>query len=238
MARTKPTHSSRGKKIRTISTSGIFKAHKRHDSRKNGEKDLAIPRLRKRRPRPEHWLSKGFSASVDHSRKYIEETSTGAMDTARDGLLAQTRVVLQEARNRTQEVDRKISALTRPLCDEMLELTRKDGTIITTTLGKRMSAYRKMVTHEEKTLNRLLEQWTEVSNRINDFATKLFGSQGARSITSIPNPGVADFESVEERELIANLEAEKKRVQDAAAAAGEKAMRAVKANEKVRRLLC
>lgn len=179
-----------------------------------------------------------FLASVEHSRKYIEGTSTGGLDTTRDGLVAQTRVVLQQARDRTQEVDTKFTALTRPLDDEILELTRKDGTIITTTLGKRMSAYRKMVTHEEKTLNRLFEQWTEVSNRINDFATTLFGSQRARSIMSNPDARIADFEIVEERELAAKLEAEKKRVQDAAAAAGEKAMKAVKANEKVRHSLC
>lgn len=135
-------------------------------------------------------------------------------------------------------MDAKTSTITRPLNDEMLELTRKDGTIIKTTLGKRMSAYRKMVTHEGKTLDRLFEQWTEVSKQINDFAAKVFGSEGPRSLMSNPKAAIAGFETVEERQLVAELEAEKKRVQGAAAAAGEKAIEALKANEKVRRPSC
>lgn len=261
MARTKPTHSPGGKKIRTISTSGIFRTHRRHKSPEDGKKSLAgsrlvtLPRLRKRRPRPEHWLSKQFSgqyclpgpirtadmlflASIEHSRKHVEGVSTLGLNTARDALVTQTRIVLQEARDRRQEVDTKTGTITRPLTDEMLELTRKDETIIKTTLGRRMNAYRKMVTHEEKTLDRLFEQWAEVSKQINDFAVKVFGSEWPRSLISNPKAAIAGFETVEERQLLAKLEAEKKRVQGAAAAAGEKAMEALKANEKVRRPSC
>ncbi|KAL8926451.1 MAG: hypothetical protein Q9208_002994 [Pyrenodesmia sp. 3 TL-2023] len=238
MARTKPNHSPGGKKIRTISTSGIFKTHRRHKSPEDGKKSLAgsrlvtLPRLRKRRPKPKHWLSKQFSASVEHSRKHVEGVSTMGLNTARDALVTQTRIVLQEARDRRQEVDIKTGTITRPLTDEMLELTRKDETIIKTTLGKRMNAYRKMVTHEKKTLDRLFEQWAEVLKQINDFAVKVFGSEWPRSLISNPQAAIAGFETVEERQLLAKLEAEKKRVQGAAAAAGEKAMEALKANEK------
>lgn len=175
--------------------------------------------------------------SVEYSRKIIEEKSTSQLNVAQDALISEMRSVMEVTRGRRQEVDLNTSNITRPLNDEILELTRKDGAVITTTLGKRLTAYRKLLMHEEKTLNGLFEQWAEVSKQMNDFATKVFGPVAAKSIMSHPETDITDFETGEEQELLGRLEAEKERVEGAATAASDKAMRAVKANEKVRRCI-
>lgn len=167
------------------------------------------------------------------SRKHIEKTTISELDAACNGLVTQTLSIMQSARDRMEEVDANTDNIAKPLSDELLELTRKDGTSITTSLGKRMKAYRELVTREEKTLNELFEQWVEVSRRIDDFGTKHFGPTGVKSLKSKTNADMAECEGGEEQEVVARLAAERKRVLDAAAAAGEKAMKAVRANETV-----
>ncbi|KAI4156589.1 MAG: hypothetical protein L6R39_001099 [Caloplaca ligustica] len=257
MAKTKPTHRPDGKQARTISTTGIFKKRESDTTAGGGRKGLVgsgLPPLSKKRKhklKPEHWLSKEFSGrqsslqkiigadkllleSVEDARKQVESTIISELDSARDGLITQAQSTLRKARDRVQEVDVSTDDMTKPLLDEVLELTRKDGSVITSTLGKRMKAYREMVIREQKTLDALFEQWADVSRQIDDWATKHSGPRDATGIMSNSDTNMAESDTTDQRGLVARLEAERKRVLDAAAAAGEKAMRAVKANEKVR----
>ncbi len=134
-----------------------------------------------------------------------------------------------------QNADNSTKALLRSLDDELLELTRKDGTVVTMTLGKRIDAYRKLVSREKENLNRLFARWEEVSSQINGLAVTFFGAEGVEKILKGGShmAELPPFVDAEQRALMAEVEAELERAKVAAAAIGAKAVEAMKAAEKV-----
>ena len=135
-----------------------------------------------------------------------------------------------------QNADNSTKTLLRSLDDELLELTRKDGTVVTMTLGKRIDAYRKLVLREKENLNRLFARWDEVSREINGLAVKFFGAEGVEKILKSGSGDMAElppFVDAEQRALMAEVEAEMERAKVAAAAIGAKAVEAMKTAEKV-----
>ncbi|KAL8842864.1 MAG: hypothetical protein Q9176_002500 [Flavoplaca citrina] len=180
--------------------------------------------------RPTHAV---VADNVEESRQNIEQGTNARLDNVRDALITQTLSSISEVRERKQKVDNSCKDLERPIDDELLELTRKDGTAVTMTLGKRMDAYRKLLKRENQNLNGLFEQWQEVSKEINSLIIDLFGPEGAESIlkrgthTELP-----EFDSVEHRALMAEMQAEQEKAQAAAVAIGAKAVKLMKAGEK------
>ncbi|KAL8784669.1 MAG: hypothetical protein Q9213_003839 [Squamulea squamosa] len=229
-----------GKPVGYISTSGIFKQHKSHAPLKNGRHHpnglQSFPILKskssKRKHKTEHPLSEAFSDAIEHSRQSIENKTKARLDEVRDALITQNRSIMHNARHRIEKVDSSTKDLQRPLDDELLELTRKDGTIVTMTLGKRMDAYRKLINREKENLNKLFEQWQDVSRKINSLASDLFGSEGVESILKGADAELPKLNSAEQRALMAEVEAEKERAQSAAAAIGVKAVKLMRSGEK------
>ncbi|KAI4113825.1 MAG: hypothetical protein LQ345_005281 [Seirophora villosa] len=190
------------------------------------------PPKRKREHKNEHRLVKKFSGHVEEARKHIKERAESELNTARDRLVAQIRTTSQEALGKMQKVDASTQDIARPLVNEVLELTRKDGTMFSSTLGKRISAYRHFVKREEEVLYGLCGRWSDLSRQIDDFASRYFGPGRVRSVVCAPATDDAGFETAEHQSLVAMLEQEKMRVLNIAAAAGERARKAVRANEK------
>ncbi|KAL8901542.1 MAG: hypothetical protein Q9192_000486 [Flavoplaca navasiana] len=226
-----------GKSVGFASTSGIFKKLGADPKSKDGrQRPLSATKPNKRRHRTEHPLSSIFTVvadNVEESRQKIEHGTNARLNNVRDALIAQTLSSISEVRDRKQKVDNSCKDLERPIDDEVLELTRKDGTAVTMTLGKRMDAYRKLLKRENQNLNGLFEQWQEVSKEINSLITDLFGPEGAESIlkggthTELP-----EFDSVEHRALMAEMQAEQEKAQAAAVAIGAKAVKLMKTGEK------
>ncbi|KAI4137833.1 MAG: hypothetical protein LQ341_004968 [Variospora aurantia] len=173
------------------------------------------------------------SGNLEQARKHIMERAVAELDTTHDELVARTRSTAQEAWSRMQTMDASIHDIARPLDNEVLELTRKDGIVFNSTLGKRMNAYRHYVKREEEVLRGLYGQWSDVSRQIDDFASKYLGHSSEGGVIFAPTADDAEFEFAEHQNLVTMLKGEKQRVLDIAAAAGEKAMKAVRANEKV-----
>ncbi|KAI4278127.1 MAG: hypothetical protein LQ337_001271 [Flavoplaca oasis] len=199
-----------GKSVGFASTSGIFKKLGTNPKSKDGRQH-----------------------NVEESRQKIEQGTNARLDNVRDALITQTLSSISEVRDRKQKVDNSCKDLERPIDDELLELTRKDGTAVTMTLGKRMDAYRKLLKRENQNLNGLFEQWQEVSKEISSLITDLFGPEAAESIlkggthTELP-----EFDSAEHRALMAEIQAEKEKAQAAAVAIGAKAVKLMKTGEK------
>ncbi|KAL8645086.1 MAG: hypothetical protein Q9210_006904 [Variospora velana] len=226
------------KNRRLVSTSGIFKTHRNRMQHKGERESLGrlqlriSPPKRKSQRKNEHRLSKEFSGNIEQAGKHIMERAVSELDTARDELVARTRSTAQEAWSRMQTVDASIYDIAKPLDNEVLELTRKDGTVFNPTLGKRINAYRHFVKREEEVLCGLYGQWSDISRQIDDFARQYLGHSRVRGVVFAPTADDAGFESAEHQNLVTMLKGEKQRVLDIAAAAGEKAMKAVRANEK------
>ncbi|KAL8660045.1 MAG: hypothetical protein Q9226_000123 [Calogaya cf. arnoldii] len=170
--------------------------------------------------------------NIEDSRQKIWEGTKARLDDVRDALVSQTHSTMHDLQERMQKDYNTTKDLQRPLDDELLELTRKDGTVITMTLGKRIDAYRKLVNREKQNLNHLFEQWQEVSREINTITTELLGSEGAEDILKGTDVEVLEFDSAEQRALMAELEAEMERARTAAAAIGAKAVKLMQTGEK------
>ncbi|KAL8813356.1 MAG: hypothetical protein Q9200_000312 [Gallowayella weberi] len=226
------------KAARYVSTSSTFKKYGTHlpikDNRRyNGLRQFPFSETSKRKRRTEHPLSEAFSGTIEESRRSIDNQISSRLGTVRDTFIAQTHTVLQETRDQVQKVDSSSKDLQRPLEDELLEFTRKDGTVVTMTLGKRMNAYRKLVDQEKENLDRLSMQWQEVSKEINNFVTQLFGPEGIESILRGGTDAImVEMDGAEQQALMARLEREKERARIAAAEIGAKAIMMMKQGEK------
>ncbi|KAL8757967.1 MAG: hypothetical protein Q9199_001818 [Rusavskia elegans] len=192
----------------------------------------SIPKLNQRKQRPQHPLLGAFSENVQESRQKIEEETKARLDDIRDALVCKTHSIVHGLQDRMQKDHNSSKDLQRPLDDELLELTRKDGTVVTMTLGKRIDAYRKLVHREKQNLNRLFEQWQEISREINNLTTEFFGTEGAENVLKGTDMELPEFDSAEHRTLMAQLEAEMERAQAEAAAIGTKAVKLMKTGEK------
>ncbi|KAI4228983.1 MAG: hypothetical protein L6R36_001220 [Xanthoria steineri] len=227
-----------GKTVGFTSTSAIFKKHKSHvqskDERRRpmGLQSPSIPTHSKRKHRPEHPLLGAFSDNVHESRQKIEEGTKARLANVRDALVSQTHSTVLDVQDRLQKDHSRSKDLQRPLDDELLEITRQDGTVVTMTLGKRIDAYRRLVHREKQNLNSLFEQWQQVSREINTLATELLGSEGSDNILKGIDAVAPDFDGVEQRALTVRLEAERERAQAEAAAIGAKAVKQMKTGEK------
>ncbi|KAL8857314.1 MAG: hypothetical protein Q9178_006080 [Gyalolechia marmorata] len=261
MAKNRSNPAAGGKAIGYASTAGIFKQHKSHvpskDRRQQRPKALRsvpISKPHKHKHKTQHPLSEAFSGTqspskslqnpgilnpifpdtIEESRQSIEERTTSRLDTIRDALISQTHSLMHNARERMQNAENSAKALLRSLDDELLELTRKDGTVVTMTLGKRIDAYRKLVLREKENLGRLFARWEEVSSEINGLAVTFFGAEGVEKILKGGSnmAELPDFVDAEQRALMGEVEAEMERAKVAAAAIGAKAVEAMKAAEK------
>lgn len=170
--------------------------------------------------------------NVHESRQKIEEGTKARLANVRDALVSQTHSTVLDVQDRLQKDHSRSKDLQRPLDDELLEITRQDGTVVTMTLGKRIDAYRRLVHREKQNLNSLFEQWQQVSREINTLATELLGSEGSDNILKGIDAVAPDFDGVEQRALTVRLEAERERAQAEAAAIGAKAVKQMKTGEK------
>ncbi|KAI4259384.1 MAG: hypothetical protein LQ352_000793 [Teloschistes flavicans] len=239
MAKTKPGHAAKDNKARTFSTSAVFKNTK-PNSNPDNQKRLVGLRLcpgstkskPKRTPKLQNPRSVAFNETILESRQAVEERTLSRLEKVHDGLVGQTHEIMKHTRQRIGEAENHENRLQRPLDDELLELTRKDGSITTVTLGERMKAYRRLLAQERKSLEGLFEQVVEVSQKINAVAITLCGlPEGQDRIKDLDTgrPGKADAEL---RALKEKLKAEGERAKSGTFALGAKAVKSMTASEK------
>ncbi|KAL8695304.1 MAG: hypothetical protein Q9218_000203 [Villophora microphyllina] len=240
MAKTKPEHQTKDKKARIFSTNAIFKKNNKGTSNIDSRKRLVGLRLcptsikgkTKHRARHQNPHSVAFDETIKESRHAIEERTLSRLENVHNGLVGQVHDIMEHTRQRMEDAESHVDQLRRSLDDDLLELTRKDGTITTVTLGERMKAYRRLLSREQNRLEGLFEQWKEVSKAINDIAIQVFGAQIGKDFTRDPDVENPLHEHVELRALEDKLKAESERAKSGALALGEKAVKVMKASEK------
>lgn len=166
------------------------------------------------------------------SRQAVEERILSRLEKVHDAFVGQTREMMENARQRIEEAESHNDRLQRPLDDELLEFTRKDGSITTVTLGERMKAYRKLFSQEQNRLEQLFKRDVEVSKKINAVAIALFGVPDGQESIKDPDAG---RKNTELQALKEKFEAESERAKSGALALRAKAVKTMAASEKVRR---
>ncbi|KAL9583832.1 MAG: hypothetical protein Q9212_002483 [Teloschistes hypoglaucus] len=237
MAKIKPGHAGEDSKARTFSTSAIFKKNTKVNSNTDNRKRLVGLRLcpgsikskPKHKPKFQNPRSIAFDQTLLESRQAVEDRILSRLEKVHDAFVGQTREMMEDARQRIEEAESQNDRLQRPLDDELLEFTRKDGSITTVTLGERMKAYRKLFSQEQNRLERLFEHGVEVSKKINTVAITLFGvPAGQDSIKdSDGGRGVTELRALKEK-----LEAERERAKSSALTLRAKAVKTMTASEK------
>ena len=144
---------------------------------------------------------------------------------------------MQDARNCLLQATNSSQDLQKPIEDAVLEFTRKDGTVTTTSLGDRMHAYRKMVNREQKRLDELFTQRADVEKSIDYLFAGILGPNDSQVFFKDPKAVAPMPDQVAQERLLEELEAEKQRVKDASEALGKKAIKAMEAGEKVRHVM-
>ncbi|KAL9001220.1 MAG: hypothetical protein Q9169_000404 [Polycauliona sp. 2 TL-2023] len=238
MAKNRGSPARPRKSVGFTSISGIFKKPKTHapshheQQRPTSLQALPAPTSKKRKHRAEHPLSAAFSDNIESSRQKLSQETNTRLDDVHNAHLTQIQSSIRSVRDRTSQIDIDSRTLQRPLDDELLEFTRKDGTTITMTLGKRIDAHRKLLNREKANLDRLFEQERSCEKEIESLVADIFGPHGAAPVLRGTDATLLEFESAEQLALKAELRAEIQRAQTAAAAIGAKAIKLMKTGDK------
>ncbi|KAL8953806.1 MAG: hypothetical protein Q9222_000371 [Ikaeria aurantiellina] len=171
-------------------------------------------------------------ARVENSRQTIEQNTVSKLSTARDELIAQSRGAFEYARARMQQASNSLDTTLKSCDDEVLELTRRDGTTLTTTLGQRIMTYRKLVSREDEHLKDLFRQRSKVSQQITQLSAELLGPMRDEHTSKSSESEAPGSFAAEKRALMMAMEAEKERVRLAAEKLSREAIQATKASEK------
>ena len=103
--------------------------------------------------------------------------------------------------------------LTRPLAEEKLQFTGKDGKpsgIVL--LGDRMKRFKKVIMREEKELASLWEEWAEVQELIARVGVELLGSQAMDALAQQSVELTTGTDRAESRKIAQGIEADKERL--------------------------
>ena len=124
------------------------------------------------------------------------------------------------------------NAIANPLQEQELEWTSTDGKQSgKTMLGVRMKKFQKTIEAEEKEFERHFEEWTHVQAEFRHLASLIVGPDGLDNLlagTLDPN----SFVDAEQREMMAEIEAEQKVFMEQIEKAGMEAMQAMEESEK------
>ena len=155
------------------------------------------------------------------------------MQSVHKDLTAEADKIGQHAQEQMQAIAQKSNDILKPLDDEILELVRKDGAVITVSLKERLDFYRKLIAKEEKSLVELSRELAKVQKEIDDFAVEVFGAAGAKILRHVQDGKVPRLESAEQKQIEDEVEREQKHCLDAVAKLGEEAIKEMKGAEKV-----
>ncbi|KAL8874186.1 MAG: hypothetical protein Q9174_000452 [Haloplaca sp. 1 TL-2023] len=169
--------------------------------------------------------------TLQKSHTTFEEKSQSRLDNIRDRLITRTQDIMQDAHDCMTQATDSSQDLQKPIEDAVLEFTRKDGTVTTTSLGDRMHAYRRLVNREQKRLDELFTQRAGVQKEIDSLFAELLKPMGSHDLKDLM-AGSPMLDRVAQGKLFEELEAEKQRVKDASEAVGKKAIKAMEAGEK------
>ena len=129
--------------------------------------------------------------------------------------------------------------LTRPLAEEKLQFTGKDGKpsgIVL--LGDRMKRFKKVITREEKELTALWTEWAEVQKLIAGVGVELLGSQAADLLVHQSGENAAGTGSAESGQIAQEIEKEKENLKQEIEMMGNELIEKMYTSEKVCRIYC
>ena len=171
--------------------------------------------------------------SIKQSRETIEEKAIAALDATYRTLSQRLVDSYDFFRQREQDAIKVHDAIVTSLNEQELEWTSTDGKQSgKTMLGVRMKKFQKTIEAEEKEFERQFDEWTKVQDEFRQIASQIVGPDGLDRLLA-GNFDPNSFVDAEQREMMAEIEAEQKLFMEKIERAGYEAMEAMTESEKV-----
>lgn len=245
MAKTKSDVKAHAKK--SVATNAVFKevgkgALRKEESRRMKdaiEKPIKASRSNKTykskhmaKHIPDHSLAAEFAASIEHSCETIEKKAIATLDAAY--VMFSERLVdsYDYFNQREQDAVEVSDTFANLLGEQELEWTSTDGKQSgKTMLGVRMKKFQKAIEAEEKEFKQQFDEWTSVQAEFRLFASLILGPDGLDNLLA-GNFDPDCFIDAEQREMMAEIEAEQKTFLEQFEKFGQEAMEAMTQSEK------
>ena len=179
-------------------------------------------------------LTVAWLENIEQSREHIQQNATTSLDSIHENITER----LNEARDRSQALAQAAAKthdeLVRPIDQEQLQFTSRDGRPAgTAILGHRIKRFKKIIAAEEKELASLWTQWTEVQQEITNFASETLGSGTLETLAKNSATMIQRYTSEEQKKATEELEAEGERLRDEIAGVSKASLDQMKASEEV-----
>lgn len=172
--------------------------------------------------------------SINRSTSHIEKEAARSLNTTLGSLYSRLNDADKKAKEHQEVVRKSCEALSKPLQDEELDFLAKDGTLLfTETLGARMDGYKKLIDFHGQKIEDLSKSWSQIQKEIRQTASTIFGEDGIEMLCSDSNFDVSEFLKPMQKELMEELEGERKRLKGKVAAACAESAREMEMAEKV-----
>lgn len=250
-------HDTKPKKL--ASTSRIFKITKKRPSpkakarsaRRQPLQEIKRQTKHKRKVTPEHFLAAAFNGqlalwlsnrhrltsiadSTETSREVIEKDSTQLVKTTTDHLFESFRKSHDSLSKQLEDDDEADEILVRPLGNEEIQYTKKDGSQVgSSPLSARVKKFKKTIAEEEEKLKSLFEQLAQVDAELAEDAEAALGPDWAKIIWSVPFGKAGREINVEEKETEDDMHEMRSHFEELIDSASEKHLEEMKASEKV-----
>ncbi|KAM0797477.1 hypothetical protein BDR22DRAFT_892327 [Usnea florida] len=181
---------------------------------------------------PEQPFASDFIATVEQSRKTIEEKAISALDAVYHTLSEHLVESYDFFTQREQDLVNVHDTLVRSLVDQELEWKSTDGKQSgKTMLGVRMKKFQKTIDEEEKEFKHQYDEWTRVQDDFRQIASYIVGPDGLDNLLA----GKFDpdcFVDAERAQMMEEIEAEKRSFMEQIEMAGREAIEAMTESEK------
>ncbi|MCJ1243445.1 Nuclear envelope morphology protein 1 [Trapelia coarctata] len=223
------------KSKKTVSIYSLFKKHSASDKEhvrcldKSGRITKASHQ-KKHAIVPEHILARDFSGmianackvswvdeipteKIEISRAQILQDATTRLDSTHHILLERLATTSAQSANFVEEAMTARDDLARPLAEEKLQFTGKDGKPSgMVLLGDRMKRFKKVIMKEEKELAALWKEWAEVQELIAGVGVELLGSHAMEVLGQQLVEPTTGTDSVDSGKAAQEIEGEKEKL--------------------------
>lgn len=241
------------------STSRIFKFAKKRaspkakvrTSRRQPLQEIKSQTKHKRKVTPEHFLAAAFNGqlalrpsshhkltstadSTETSREIIEKDSTQLVKATTDHLFESFRKSHDSLSKQLEADDEADEILVRPLGNEEIQYTKKDGSQVgSAPLSARVKKFKKTIAEEEEKLKSLFEQLAQIDKELAEDAEAALGPEWAEIIWSVPFDKAGREVNAAEKEIEDDMQEMRSHFEELIDSVNEKHLEEMKASEKV-----
>ena len=173
-------------------------------------------------------------ANVVKSRDHLQKQAEDSINSTYRDLTQRITSSNRHFTNSLQSIKSTTDGLQRSLGKDELRFVSNDGKSASTQLlGDRMKRFQKAIATEEKGIEVLRKQWTDVQQKILDLALEVLPPEGIKCLLTAGSEDVAGYISLEQKSMLEELEISMERWEDEIATVNQRSISELKSGEAV-----